>query len=250
MFKTAFITVTALVLGAAAFATQLCPACGAANPDENDFCEACGSPLKPMVTCPQCGERYPEGTAYCTCGYSFREEAASADLDNRSSATEVLGVVTGMKVAVLELEKGGQVWIELLEDETPVTVGNFIRLVEDKFYDGIPFHRVVPDFVVQAGDATLVGRENPDISLEIETDVRKCVRGAVSMARLAWLDEETGEVVYGETSPTQFFILKSDRPHLDRDFCVFGVVVAGMEVVDNIEHGDGLKRLIVFKVGE
>jgi peptidyl-prolyl cis-trans isomerase B (cyclophilin B) len=156
----------------------------------------------------------------------------------------------GTKVAALELEDGGIVEIQLLLDETPETAGNFVALVEDGFYDGIVFHRVVEGFVVQAGDARLVGRENPDITLALEPDERKCVRGAVSMARLARADEETGRMVYGDTSPTQFFILKSDAPRLDPDFCVFGLVVTGMDVVDEIEQGDVIRRIRVLAVGE
>jgi peptidyl-prolyl cis-trans isomerase B (cyclophilin B) len=165
-------------------------------------------------------------------------------------SAEARGLPPGTDVAVLELEDGAVVEIQLLEAETPVTAANFVRLVEEKFYDGIIFHRVVPDFVVQAGDATLVGRENPDISLEVEADVHKCARGAVSMARLARRDEDTGDVVYGATSPTQFFILKKDSPHLDDNFCVFGVVVTGMDVVDRIQQGDPIKRIRILKVGE
>jgi peptidyl-prolyl cis-trans isomerase B (cyclophilin B) len=165
-------------------------------------------------------------------------------------SAEAKALPPGTKVAVLELEDGAAVEIQLLEDETPETAANFIRLVEDKFYDGIPFHRVVPDFVVQAGDATLVGRENPDISLEVEPDVRECLRGAVSMARLAHRDEYTDEVIYGATSPTQFFVLKKDSPHLDDNFCVFGVVVAGMGIVDGIEQGDLIKRIRILTVEE
>jgi cyclophilin family peptidyl-prolyl cis-trans isomerase len=156
----------------------------------------------------------------------------------------------GTKVAALELEDGGIVEIQLLVDETPETAGNFVALVEDGFYDGIVFHRVVEDFVVQAGDARLVGRENPDITLALEPDEHECVRGAVSMARLARVDEETGRAVYGDTSPTQFFILKSDAPRLDPDFCVFGLVVTGMDVVDEIEQGDVIRRIRILTVGE
>lgn len=173
-------------------------------------------------------------------------EGEKAPLGLSAAAREL---PAGTKVAALELDRGGVVEIQLLVDETPKTAGNFIALVEDGFYDGIIFHRVVPDFVVQAGDATLVGRENPDISLELEPDVRKCVRGAVSMARLAWRDENTGDVVYGDTSPTQFFILKSDTPRLDPDFCVFGVVVTGMDAVDAVEQGDVIERIRILNVG-
>jgi peptidyl-prolyl cis-trans isomerase B (cyclophilin B) len=155
----------------------------------------------------------------------------------------------GAKVALMELDGGPFIEIHLLVDETPETAGNFIDLVGDGFYDGITFHRVVPGFVIQAGDATLVGRENPDISLEVEADAHKCVRGAVSMARLARRDEDTGEMIYGDTSPTQFFILTGDSPHLEPDFCVFGVVVNGMDAVDAVKQGDVIERVRVLTVG-
>ena len=151
----------------------------------------------------------------------------------------------GTEVAVIELPDG-LVEIELFTAETPKTAGNFIKLVSEKFYDGIVFHRVVPDFVVQAGDATLVGRVNPDITLDVEKDKRKCVRGAVSMARAA----VPGSEEYGPTSPTQFFVLTGDSPHLEPDFCVFGVVVTGMDVVDKVKEGDVIKRIRVLTVAE
>ncbi|NIT37384.1 MAG: hypothetical protein GTN49_12955 [candidate division Zixibacteria bacterium] len=151
----------------------------------------------------------------------------------------------GAEVAVIELPDG-LVEIELFTDETPKTAGNFIKLVGEKFYDGLPFHRVVPGFVVQAGDAEMVGRVNPDITLDVEKDKRKCARGAVSMARAA----VPGSKEYGPTSPTQFFILTGDSPHLDADFCVFGVVVTGMDVVDRVKEGDVIKRIRVLTVGE
>ena len=163
-------------------------------------------------------------------------------------SAEAMALPPGTKVAVLELEDGATVEIQLLADETPQTACNFVALVEDGFYDGIPFHRVVEDFVVQAGDATRVGRENPEISLEVEPDVRECLRGAVSMARMARQDEATGEVIYGATSPTQFFILKKDSPHLDANFCVFGVVVTGMDAVDGIQQEDLIKRIRILTV--
>lgn len=151
----------------------------------------------------------------------------------------------GTNVAIIEMPEG-VIQIELFTEETPKTAGNFIQLAEDEFYDGIPFHRVEPGFVVQAGDATFVGRENPAIQVPVEPDKRKCVRGAVSMARS--YNEASGE--YGDTSPTQFFILTGDSPHLDPDFCVFGVVVSGMDVVDNIERNDVIKRVRIVTVGE
>ncbi len=176
---------------------------------------------------------------------AYEEEEALPEL-----SAEAGQLPAGTKVAALEVDDGGIVEIQLLVDETPETAANFIALVEDGFYDGIVFHRVVPDFVVQAGDARLVGRENPDIKLALEPDERKCVRGAVSMARLARVDEETGQMVYGDASPTQFFILKSDAPRLEPDFCVFGVVVTGMDVVDEMAQGDVIRRVRILTVGE
>jgi len=151
----------------------------------------------------------------------------------------------GTKVAVLEVD-AGTIEIQLFPDEAPATAANFINLVEDGFYDGITFHRVVPDFVIQAGDASLIGRENPDITLVTEGDARKCVRGAISMAR--GYNQMTKE--YLDTSPTQFFILKKDSPHLDPDFCVFGEVVTGMDAVDKTAQGDTIKSAVVVTVGE
>jgi cyclophilin family peptidyl-prolyl cis-trans isomerase len=151
----------------------------------------------------------------------------------------------GTKVAVIEMPEG-PIEIELFTGETPKTASNFIQLAEDEFYDGIPFHRVEPGFVVQAGDATLVGRENAVTEVPVEPDKRKTVRGAVSMARS--YNEATAE--YGATSPTQFFILTGDSPHLDPDFCVFGVVVSGMDVVDKIKRDDVIKRVRILTVGE
>ena len=162
-----------------------------------------------------------------------------------SLSAEAQELPPGTKVALIEMPEG-VVQIELFTEETPETAGNFIALVEDEFYDGIPFHRVEPGFVVQAGDATYVGRENPAIEVPVEPDKRKAVRGAISMARS--YDQATGE--YGPTSPTQFFILTGDSPHLDPDFCVFGVVVSGMDVVDSIKRDDVIKRIRVVTVGE
>jgi cyclophilin family peptidyl-prolyl cis-trans isomerase len=167
--------------------------------------------------------------------------------ESTTLSPEARALPPGTKVAVIEFARGN-VEIHLFPEETPLTAGNFIRLVAEGFYDGIPVHRV-EDFVVQAGDPTRVDRELPDLELELEPDARECKRGIMSMARYAWYDEETGERVYGATSPTQFFILKLDTPRLDPDFCVFGAVVAGMEVVDAVEVDDVIERLRIVTVG-
>jgi peptidyl-prolyl cis-trans isomerase B (cyclophilin B) len=152
----------------------------------------------------------------------------------------------GTKVAVMELEKGGVVEISLLEKDAPKTVANFVELVNGKLYDNLPIHRV-EGFVVQTGDDEKAEQIHPGIKLEVEKDTRKCVRGAVSMAR----SMPPGAKTYGDTSPSEFFILKKDSPHLDKDFCVFGGVVGkGMDVVDNIVVNDVIKRIRILTVGE
>lgn len=153
----------------------------------------------------------------------------------------------GTTVAVLELEKGGVVEFELFTEETPETAGNFVKLCDERFYDGLAFHRVVKGFVIQAGDPTFVGGEPVDMTIPEEPDKRKFKRGAVSMARLATADEK-GNTVYGSTSGNEFFITTGEASHLDPDFCVFGWVITGMDAADGIAQGNVIKRIRVVDV--
>ncbi len=149
----------------------------------------------------------------------------------------------GTLVAVMETDKGIVEW-ELFAEDTPMTVANFVGLCGDRFYDGIEFHRIVKDFIVQAGDPTFNGiGGDPGLYIDEEPDKAKCVRGAVSMARLADRDGN-----YAETSGTQFFIVIGNAAHLDPDFCVFGNVISGMDVVDTILVGTDIERLRVVTV--
>jgi peptidyl-prolyl cis-trans isomerase B (cyclophilin B) len=153
----------------------------------------------------------------------------------------------GTKVAVLELEKGGVIEFELFTDETPETAGNFVKLCGEKFYDGLAFHRVVKGFVIQAGDPAFVGKEPVDMTIPEEPDRRKFKRGAVSMARFA-TEDESGNTVYGATSGNEFFITTGEAAHLDPDFCVFGMVITGMDVTDGVAQGNVIKRIRVVEV--
>jgi peptidyl-prolyl cis-trans isomerase B (cyclophilin B) len=155
----------------------------------------------------------------------------------------------GTAVAVLELEKGGVIEFELFVEETPETAGNFVKLCDEKFYDGLAFHRVIKGFVIQAGDPTTAGREPVDMTISEEPDKRKFKRGAVSMARSGTEDEE-GNTVYGPTTGNEFFITTGDASHLDPDFCVFGWVVTGMDVADGVAQGNVIKRIRVVEVPE
>ena len=121
----------------------------------------------------------------------------------------------------------GDITIELYPAKTPVTVKNFLSYVEDKFYDGTIFHRVIPDFMIQGGGYTAQMAEKTakaPIKNETTSGVKN-VRGAIAMARMNALDSAT----------CQFYINTVDNPGLDdAKYCAFGKVVAGMDVVDAI----------------
>ena len=122
----------------------------------------------------------------------------------------------------------GAISIELFEDDAPTTVANFKKLAADGFYDGVIFHRVIPDFMIQGGDPTGTGSGGPGYTFEDEANERKVERGALAMANAG-----------PNTNGSQFFIVTADAaPWLDGKHTVFGRVIAGMEVVDAISEVD------------
>lgn len=121
----------------------------------------------------------------------------------------------------------GDIVIQLYSDDAPLTVANFIHLCEEGFYNGNIFHRVVPDFVIQAGCPRGDGWGGPGYTIRCEINLHRYGRGSVGMA-LAGKD----------TGGSQFFITHSPQPHLDGRYTIFGQVVAGMEVVDRIQPFD------------
>lgn len=128
-----------------------------------------------------------------------------------------------MTKAVLETNKG-KITIELFEKEMPVTAGNFRKLVEKGFYNGVIFHRVIPDFMIQGGDPTGTGMGGPGYSIKDEfTKNNRNDRGTLSMANAG-----------PNTGGSQFFINLVNNNYLDKKHPVFGKVVSGMEVVDAI----------------
>jgi peptidyl-prolyl cis-trans isomerase B (cyclophilin B) len=119
----------------------------------------------------------------------------------------------------------GDIVLELFDDAAPKTVGNFKRLAADGFYDGVVFHRVIRDFMIQGGDPTGTGTGGPGYTFEDEINDHKIVRGALAMANAG-----------PNTNGSQFFIVTTDEaPWLDGKHTVFGRVVDGMDVVDKIE---------------
>jgi peptidyl-prolyl cis-trans isomerase B (cyclophilin B) len=122
----------------------------------------------------------------------------------------------------------GDITLELFDEEAPKTVENFKKLAGDNFYNGVIFHRVIKDFMVQGGDPTGTGRGGPGYTFEDEFNEHKVVRGALAMANAG-----------PNTNGSQFFIVTTQEASwLDGKHTVFGHVVEGMEVVDKIEASD------------
>ena len=129
----------------------------------------------------------------------------------------------------------GVVEIELAVLDAPQTVANFISLARGGFFNGMAIHRVVPNFVVQAGDKRGDGEGGPGYTIRDEINMRPYLRGTVGMA-LDWED----------TGGSQFFITHSPQPHLDGRYTVFGHVVAGMEIVDRLMPWDVIQRVRIW----
>ncbi len=129
----------------------------------------------------------------------------------------------------------GEIRIELAVLDAPRTVANFIALAGRGYFDGLAWHRVVPDFVAQTGDPRGDGEGGPGYAIRDELNERQYVRGTVGMA-LDWAD----------TGGSQFFITHSPQPHLDTRYTVFGHVVAGMDVVDRLEAWDRVESVRVW----
>ena len=129
-----------------------------------------------------------------------------------------------MSVATLHTNHG-PIELELFEGEAPKTVDNFRKLAEDGFYNGVIFHRVIPDFMIQGGDPTGTGTGGPGYTFEDEFNDHPVARGALAMANAG-----------PNTNGSQFFIVTADAcPWLDGKHTVFGEVTSGMDTVDAIE---------------
>ena len=122
----------------------------------------------------------------------------------------------------------GTIEIELYDEDAPKTVENFLKLSRDGFYDGVIFHRVIPDFMIQGGDPTGTGMGGPGYTFEDEFNDHKVERGALAMANAG-----------PNTNGSQFFVVTAEAtPWLDGKHTVFGRVTSGMDVVDAISQVD------------
>ncbi|MBU8891274.1 MAG: peptidylprolyl isomerase [Bacteroidales bacterium] len=142
-----------------------------------------------------------------------------------------------MKKAEIITEKG-IMKVEFFEKDAPGTVDNFIKLSKQGYYDGLTFHRVIPNFVIQGGcpDGTGMGGPGYSIKCELDGDNQYHDKGVLSMAHAG-----------RDTGGSQFFICHSreNTQHLDRNHTVFGKVYEGLEIIDEIKQGDKIEKIII-----
>jgi peptidyl-prolyl cis-trans isomerase B (cyclophilin B) len=148
----------------------------------------------------------------------------SIDADEKKEGLKMAQIVK------ITMENGNQIRVELDPVQAPITVANFVKLVEDGFYNGLIFHRVIPGFMIQGGcpDGTGMGGPGWQIKGEfkrngVNNEIQH-TRGVISMARSMMPD----------SAGSQFFIMHQDSPHLDGQYAAFGHVIEGIETVDAI----------------
>ncbi len=135
-----------------------------------------------------------------------------------------------MTKAIIEMENGGVMTLELYPETAPITVANFVKLAKEGFYNGLIFHRVIAGFMIQGGDPTGTGMGGPGYQIKGEfasngvKNPLKHTRGVISMARSMRPD----------SAGSQFFIMHNDAPHLDGQYAAFGKLTEGFEVLDAI----------------
>ena len=146
------------------------------------------------------------------------------------------------KTYLIKMETSrGTLELELYPQYAPITVNNFVFLTEQGFYDGVSFHRVIDNFVIQGGDPTGTGRGGPGYRFEDELvgNPLKHETGVISMANAG-----------PNTNGSQFFITHAPQPHLDGKHTVFGKVVGGQDVIYEIQTGDEMTAVTVEQAGE
>lgn len=144
-----------------------------------------------------------------------------------------------MKKAEIHTKKG-TMSVNFFEEDAPGTVDNFIKLAKKGFYDGLTFHRVIPDFVIQGGcpDGNGAGGPGYNIKCELNGENQYHDKGVLSMAHAG-----------RDTGGSQFFIChnRMNTQHLDRNHTVFGKVVEGIEIVDDIRQGDEIDKIVIIE---
>lgn len=161
------------------------------------------------------------------CSSSDKKDVTKPAETQAGTQTESSGEKYQVEIQVKDY---GKISMELDTTYAPKTVENFIQLTESGFYDGLTFHRIIKDFMIQGGDPEGNGTGGADKTIKGEFDANDVenpfshTRGAVSMARSQDMD----------SASSQFFIVHKDSPHLDGQYAVFGYVTEGMEIVDKL----------------
>ena len=177
------------------------------------------------------------------CGTSTNDEKTAKETENQTETetetqSDYATEVKEKPVVTITMANDEKIVIELEPSAAPNTVANFISLVEEGFYDGLTFHRVIPGFMVQGGDPAGNGSGGPDYSIEGEFSANgfennlKHERGVISMARAQ----------DPNSAGSQFFIMVEEASHLDGNYAAFGKVIEGMETVDAIVAVERDKR--------
>jgi len=201
------IVVMVLSLGSIFFATQL----GGATPHTPD----------------PTSDETPDGNATATATAAATEDPADQIVRIYDAAPEMTIDPDASYEAIIHLDSG-DVRIELFASEAAGMVNNFVFLAQNRFYEGLTFHRVIPGFAAQGGDPTGAGFGSPGYTLLPESNSLDFERGALSMAQSA----------SGEINGSQFFVTLGPTPHLNDDFTIFGRVIEGLELLDGLTPRD------------
>ncbi len=165
---------------------------------------------------------------FCFCGCG-KKDTSSGTIEG-ISYKETNEITTNVK---MEMNNGDIILFELYPDIAPITVKNFQKLVNEKFYDGLLFHRVIKDFMIQTGDPTGTGMSGSEETIKgefksngVENELSH-TKGVISMART---------MQSKDSASSQFFIVQKDSTFLDGDYAAFGKVIAGLDIVDKIAN--------------
>ncbi len=154
----------------------------------------------------------------------------TAQNNNTQDTTAQGNLLTGKYTAVITVKDMGDITLELDADTAPITVTNFVKLANEKFYDGLTFHRIIKGFMIQGGDPKGNGTGGSEQTIKGEFSSNgvknniKHERGVISMAR----------AYHPDSASSQFFIMHDEAPHLDGQYAAFGHVTDGMDIVDKI----------------
>ncbi len=181
----------------------------------------CGMILLLIISFAGCKKENKQEGSQTTVG----ESEAMADTVKSKTAVDTTEKIVREKNPIVVIETGfGNIELELFWKETPKTALNMLRLVHKGFYDGLTFHRIVPNFVIQGGDPEGTGGGGPGYTIPFETANTKHLRGSLGMARAQ----------DPNSAGSQFYICLRDLPALDGKYVVFGKVIKGMDAVDKI----------------